>query len=84
VPRQYAVIDQLELVPTSYHPSADEAMAAGRTLATSVVASQGFAGVVEERCEDGMLLFGQVGEGDPFMMPGELVALVMVDEMGRA
>lgn len=83
MPRQYAVVDHLDLVPTSYYPSADEAMAAGRTLAASVAVAQGFARTVEEQCEDGTLIFGEFGEDDPDGIAGDLVPLAWVDELGR-
>ena len=66
-------------VPVSYHPSADEALAHGRTIAAALAAAQGMARVIEEECEDGTLFFIQPWTD----LPGASVPAVWVDELGR-
>lgn len=66
-------------VPVSYHPSADEALTHGRTIAAALAAARGMARVIEEGCEGGTLLFIRPW-GD---LPGALVPVVWVDELGR-
>ena len=78
IKRSYTVLDRTGVVPPSQHPTADEALAHGRFLAASMASAQGLARVVEDPCEDGTMLFGEYGD-----LPGELVALVSVDELGR-
>ena len=81
--RQYSVVDHMDFEARTFHPSADDALAHGRTLAAALAAAQGLARVIGEPCEDGTLLFGQHGDNYPDGMPGDLVALVWVDELGR-
>lgn len=76
--RSYTVLDHAGVVPPSQHPTADEALAHGRFLAASMASTQALARVVEEPCEDGTLLFGEYAD-----LPGELVALVWADGLGR-
>lgn len=76
--RNYSVVDHLDYQPRTFHPTADEALAYGRTLARTLATSRSIARIVEEPCEDGTLIFGEYRD-----LPGELVALVWVDELDR-